>query len=235
MIVRPHGSSLLLITQPDHAALAGRIMDRWLTRGFPDGPHRASILRAIGEHDIGWRQVDAAPSVDEATGRVLDFITVPDHVRQSVWPRGVEALAADPIAATLVAEHAIQIYSRYHDDRAWAPFFGQMMALRDEQARRAGLSTDDIQRQYFFVRAGDLISLTFCNLWTELQEIGGHDIQLGDSGIVTVRPDPFAGATVPFDIPARAIHNRTFSSPVEAAEAFRSAPVITLSGIVKGI
>jgi uncharacterized protein DUF3891 len=234
MIVRPHGSSLLLITQPDHAALAGRIMGRWLTRGFPNEPHRASILRAIAEHDNGWRQVDADPCLDETTGRVLDFISAPDQVRQSVWPRGVEALADDPIAATLVAEHAIQIYSRYRDDGAWGSFFGQMTALRDQHARRAGLSTDDIERQYFFVRAGDLISLTFCNLWTELQKIGGHDIQLGDSGIVTVRPDPFAGSTVPFDIAARAIHNRTFESPAEAAEAFRRAPVITLSGIVKG-
>src|SRR5215207_6922569 len=30
MIVRPHGSTHLLVTQPDHAALAGRIMECWV-------------------------------------------------------------------------------------------------------------------------------------------------------------------------------------------------------------
>jgi uncharacterized protein DUF3891 len=233
MIVRPHGASLLLITQPDHAALAARIMDRWLIGGFPGEPRRASILRAIAEHDNGWREVDAAPLLDEATGRVQDFISAPVQVRQSVWPRAVERLADDPTSAALVAEHAIQIYSRFRDDAAWNAFFAEMAMLRNEHASRAGLPAEAIERQYFFVRAGDLISLTFCNAWAEVQQIGGHDIQLREGGVVTIRPDPFGGSSVPFDIPARAVHNRSFRSAAEAADAFRNASVITLSGIVR--
>ena len=77
MIVRSYASSCLLITQPDHAALAGRIMDVWATRGLRDAPQRASILRAVSEHDVGWREVDSAPLVDEANGQILDFISAP--------------------------------------------------------------------------------------------------------------------------------------------------------------
>jgi hypothetical protein len=234
MIVRPHASSLLLITQPDHAALAGRIMDRWLTRGFPGEPRRASILRAIAEHDNGWREVDAVPIVDEATGRILDFISAPADVRQRVWPRAVGGLSDDPTAAALVAEHAIQIYSRFRDDAAWRTFFDEMAALRDEHAARAGLSPAALEHQYFFVRAGDLISLTFCNAWTGVQPIGGHDIQLRDGGVVTIRPDPFAGSAVPFDVTARAVLNRPYASAAEAADAYHRASVITLSGIARG-
>ena len=108
-----------------------------------------------------------------------------------------------------------------------------MATLRNEHAGRAGLTGEAIERQYFFVRAGDLISLTFCNAWGEVQQIGGHDIQLREGGIVTIRPDPFGGSTVPFDIPARALHNRTFHSAAEAADAFHHASVITLSGILR--
>ena len=73
MIVRQHDSSLLLITQPDHAALAARVMQHWVANGLPDHPHRSSILHAIAEHDNGWQEVDAAPLVD-AAGRIADFV-----------------------------------------------------------------------------------------------------------------------------------------------------------------
>ena len=96
MIVRTTESSLLLIAQPDHAVLARQIMERWQTGGLPGEPRRASILHAIEEHDNGWREIDAAPVLDGATGRVLDFITIPADTRQAVWPRGVGRLAADP-------------------------------------------------------------------------------------------------------------------------------------------
>ena len=116
MIVRSDGTAQLLITQPDHAALAGRIMECWAADAFAAAPRRTEILLAIAEHDNGWREVDGAPLVDAATGRVLDFIHAPDAVRQGVWPRGVERLAHAPYAAALVAQHALEIYARYRTD-----------------------------------------------------------------------------------------------------------------------
>ena len=235
MIVRSYASSCLLITQPDHAALAGRIMDVWATRGLRDAPRRASILRAVSEHDVGWREVDSAPLVDEANGQILDFISAPASVRQGVWPRAVQRLSNDPTTAALVAEHAIQVYSRYRGDGQWTAFFDTMASLRDEHAARASLSKDAVREMYFFVRAGDLISLTFCTGWLEPQTIDDHEIKLVGPNDVGIRPDPFGGAVVPFDISARALPNRPFPSPAEAAELFRQAPVITLRGTVRGL
>src|SRR3954453_21006754 len=121
MIIQPGGSTQLLITQPDHAALAAAIVRQWTSGEFEESPRRSDILRAIAEHDNGWREVDAAPLVDRATGRILDFIHAPDAVRQGVWPRGVERLAGTPYVAALVAQHAIEIYSGYKDDPGWRP------------------------------------------------------------------------------------------------------------------
>jgi len=235
MIVRSYASSSLLITQPDHAALAGRIMDVWATRGLRDAPQRASILRAVSEHDVGWREVDAAPLVDEANGQILDFISAPASVRQGVWPRAVQRLSNDSTTAALVAEHALQVYSRYRGDGQWTAFFDTMASLRDEHAARASLSKDAVREMYFFVRAGDLISLTFCTGWLEPQTIDDHEIKLVGPNDVGIRPDPFGGAVVPFEISARALPNRPFPSPAEAAELFRQAPVITLRGMARGL
>lgn len=71
MIIRRLGSTDLLIPQPEHAALAARIMRQWHSDHFPDSPRKASILRAVEEHDSGWLEVDETLVVDEATGRLV--------------------------------------------------------------------------------------------------------------------------------------------------------------------
>jgi hypothetical protein len=234
MILRRAHSTLRLISQPDHAALAGRIMDRWLTRIFPGEPRRASVMRAIAQHDNGWRVVDAAPLLDPSTGRVLDFISAPAAVRQGVWPRGVARLADDPVAAALVAEHASQVYSRYRDDPDWRAFFDEVAALRDRHAARAELPPADLRRLYFFVRMGDLISLVFCNEWTDVQHLEDHTIEFAAPDRVIIQPDPFDGTSVPFEITAREMPDRPYADASEAAELFRAAPTLTLAGTAAG-
>jgi hypothetical protein len=232
MIIQPHLGDLLLITQPDHAALARRIMAHWVSRGFEDHERRDSLLHAIEEHDNGWREIDTAPLVD-ANGVLLDFIHAPVEIRQGIWPRGVRRLAADPVAAALVAEHALYVYRRYAGDPAWRDFFTEMEILRDEFTAGAGLAPEDIARDYFFLRAADLLSLVFCNGWTEPQDIDDYVVRLdGDTLVVT--PDPFAGASIAFEVMARRLPNRPYSSMEDAAASFLAGPVVPLAGRVRG-
>lgn len=205
MIIRPSGSSQLLITQPDHAALAARLMQHWSADGLPDSPRRPTILLAIREHDNGWREVDRSPIVDEATGRILDFVNAPEDVRRAVWPRGVGRLAHTPYAAALVAQHALHIYRRYRTAPAWSSFFGEMEAARARHLEAtSGATLDELLRDYFFLRIGDLASLTFCNGWTDAQsDDAGYTIRLEGSRLM-VTPDPFAGRRVPLEVAARA-------------------------------
>lgn len=87
MIIRPAASGCVLITQPDHAHLAGRIMEHCVS--LVENPRRDVILLAIGEHDAGWADTDSQPQIDPATGGVVDFIRAPLAVRQGVWPRTI--------------------------------------------------------------------------------------------------------------------------------------------------
>ncbi len=80
MIVRDDGSSFLLITQPDHARLARDIVAAFRTEPALDTPSRDTILFATLEHDNGWIEVDAEPTIDPATGRPCDFIAGPARV-----------------------------------------------------------------------------------------------------------------------------------------------------------
>ena len=208
-------------------------MAQWITGGLPEHPRRESILYAVEAHDNGWLDVDRAP-VRTADGHVADFMTLPIEDRRAVWPRGVNRLADDPVAAALVAEHSMFIFDRFRADTDWAPFFAAQAVLRAKYAAAAGVSLDELQRDYAFLRIADLISLTFCNRWTEPEGSFGHRIA-GDGGdVVLVTPDPFSGESVSLEIEARVMPHRVYRDDEDLAAAWHSAPTTTLTGLARG-
>jgi hypothetical protein len=214
MILRPHGSNRLAITQPDHAALAGRIIAAWRANGLPDSPRRDDILLAVAEHDNGWREVDDSLLVSPATGTILDFMTAPAHVKRGVWSRAIARLAATPYAAALVAHHAAHVYGRYRSDETWSPFFAEMEASRDQLLREAAAVTrENLLADYVFLRIGDLASLAFCTAGTILGGEFGVTVRL-DGARVVIIPDPFESADVPFTIDGHEIEGYTFTRRV---------------------
>jgi hypothetical protein len=229
VIVRTVGDRIQLITQPDHAHLAGRVMEHCA----PLATHsrRDAILHAVVEHDNGWAEEDAAPRVDPATGQIFDFVSAPAGVRQAVWPRGIARLADDPWAAALVAQHAITIYDRFRPENAWRPFFAEMEEARDRMLGADGGTLDDLLADYVFVRLADLISLTFCTGWTDEQRFGAWSVQRFDTRVV-VSPRAFSETGVPIEIEAREIRNRSFQSDEELRESLRDGNVMMLEGVV---
>lgn len=235
MIIQDLGASQLLITQPDHAALAGRIMRHWTADHLPQSSRRADILLAIAEHDNGWREVDAAPIVDPATGALLDFVHAPEDVRHGVWPRGVGHLSHVPYAAALVAQHAIHIHWRYRAAAGWSHFFVGMEGLRDRHLRATTASLAELQRDYMLVRIADLISLSFCAQWREEQNDGtGRTVRLVEGSHVTVDPDPFSGRIVKLEVSATEVPTGSYNSAADAIEAMARGARRTLAGTVSG-
>ena len=230
MIVRPVGDRLLLITQPDHAHLAGAIMAN--AAALERHPRRTSILLAVTEHDNGWLEVDAEPSVGPA-GDVVDFISAPIGVRHAVWPRAVARLDRDPWAAALVAQHAITVYDRFRSDDAWTQFFADMTALRDNVLTRTPLGADELLADYAFVRLGDLISLTFCTGWTSAQHYGDWTVERHENTVV-VTPDLFGGEVIPIEIEGAEITQRAYASDVDLREEMAQVKKRRLGGEVRG-
>jgi hypothetical protein len=229
VIVRQVAYGLQLITQPDHARLAGAIMQHGVALG--EHPRRTSILLAIAEHDNGWTEFDAAPLVDPATGVPLDFISAPVAVRQAVWPRGVARLAHDPWAAALVAQHAMAIFERYRTDSAWTRFFAEMEDTRYAHVNASGWSLHELARDYLFLGLGDVISLTFCNGWTDMQRFDRWSVRLSGSRVV-VTPDLFGGVSIPIAVAAREIPQRAFRDEAELGDALAATPTTNIEGSI---
>ena len=231
MIVRAVAGGVQLITQPDHARLARSIMEHCAPLAVR--PRRAAILHAIAEHDNGWAEEDAMPTVDPATGQVVDFVGAPLSVRHAVWPRGVARLSGEPWAAALVAQHAITVYDRFRSEADWASFFSEMETARGRWMRAAGLTIGDLAADYSFVRLADLISLTFCVGWLDPHQFEDWTVQLARTR-VTVTPDPFAGTAIPIEIVAREVPRQSFRSDRDLRVALAEARMTTLQGEVAG-
>jgi hypothetical protein len=231
VIVRPAHDGVQLITQPDHARLARTIMQHCIP--LTARPRRDSILHAIAEHDNGWAEEDAAPTVNPQTGNIVDFVSAPFSVRHAVWSRGVARLADDPWAAALVAQHALTVYDRFRSEAEWTSFFAEMEGARDAMLRASGMALDHFVADYAFVRLADLISLAFCTSWTDEQRFGGWTVQLCGTRVV-VTPDPFGGAEIPIEIKGREIRKQPFRSDAELRDALSEANATTLRGEVAG-
>ena len=238
MIVREDGDSFLLITQPDHARLARDIVAAMHTEPALATASRDTVLFATREHDNGWAEVDAEPTIDPATGRPCDFISGPAHVKHELWPRGIRRAAQlDPRAGALVAQHAITVYAYRAAEPEWKGFFAPITAMRDsllEQVGAAhGAARDAFDREYRCVRLGDSFSLQFCNGWTAPQETYGYTAALNGSSLV-ISPDPFAGGSVPLRIVARRVPARRYSSDADLRRALAKTIPEILEGKATG-
>ena len=137
MIVVPEGSTLLLVTQPDHAHFSGELLSLWRAGGLPGHPRRDDLLFAAREHDNGWREADAAPRWNAEGGRPHDFMTLPRQERIEIWERGTCRFAAErPYAALLITRHALNLFGGRRGEEGGTPSWTSWMISRAACWRR---------------------------------------------------------------------------------------------------
>lgn len=217
-------SVLRLVTQNDHAHLSAAILRLWRHDGLPANPRRRIILRAAREHDNGWRESDAAPRVDPASGRPRDFRSMTDDDRRTIWARGVDRHRADePEVTALVLAHARRLHRDREDNDAWRPLMDRWRALDDELAsRRAEDPSNDPEAfaaDYRLVDLADTLSLALADRWREDFDFRGVRCAprpAADADTLAIAPFPLAGATT-FDLPCRLIPDRRYASDTDLA------------------
>ena len=152
MIVVERGGRVLLITQLDHAALAGRFGGEWGNDGFEAPEPRASVILAASRHDEGWREWDDELRQDPEKGGPLYFLDVEieDYVR--LYGRGIERIAGlDPYAGLLVSLHGTgNVCGRWgvqrgirlskYDEAAWPPVIRRYVL--EQEALQSRLKLD---------------------------------------------------------------------------------------------
>jgi hypothetical protein len=222
-------SAWRLITQPHHAFFAAELLALWRTDGLPERPHREDLLFATREHDNGWRELDASPTVDRERGVPRDFLTVPAALRREVWTRGTERYVEErPRAALLIVQHALHLFRDSATSAESADFLAQLRSVRDELMAQTSASDSGVLENHAWLDLADRISLVACGALPRLDEPDGRTVTLEaeDSATGRVRlaihPFPLAGATT-FKIPCRAVPGRFYAGDADFAVEAASA------------
>lgn len=227
MIVRRDGDRLRLVTQPDHAAFAADLISLFRLPELVDHPRRAALLRAVRLHDNGWRELDAAPPVDPASGLPYTFIDLPRPLRLDVWERGAARYVdSDSYTALLITEHALTLFAgeapREDEIRdGWRELLACLADRRGELFARCGLDAAELTADYRFLDLADRLSLAVCNGWSEPFARHGFTVRLGDEGLA-LSPFPLAGATT-FEVPCRWVDARRYAGDGELTVALAGA------------
>jgi len=206
-----------LITHPDHAHLAGDFAAAWGNARFRKPEPRLRVLKGIAEHDDGWADRDAHPSVTregnpsafstELVGKYSAFeeIDIADYL--AVRDRAVRTVAKqDPYAGLLISMHTYNLLTA-HADRSTIARDGLILldAFLDRQQvfqqelqtlidADASLSNDEKSRQtmlehFRLLQACDNLSLLTCVAYPAAAHLL-HPLPLNDGGAEEVRVLP---------------------------------------------
>lgn len=198
----------LLVTQPDHAALAGALAARFAAPGFPEID--AGISRAIEIHDSGWSifppEADPkfTPHLDRS-GKPISFLEVDPSDFLLAWSRSINN-AEDVCAAGgyIVSSHFCALAEWRLDGVRDTPentqrlrAFLQSETARQERLQRlAARSREQLRDLLLVLQFCDLLSLYLCCGATDAvelpQEFAAGKVRVGrEDQAVLLHPSPF--------------------------------------------
>src|SRR5688500_8207027 len=232
LLPRPAGDLLRLVTQPDHAHLAGEALSLFRLPELTGHPRREALLRAVRLHDNGWRELDAAPPVDPASGLPYGFIELPSAQRLEAWERGTARYAgSDPYAALLAVEHALVLHADRRDREGWRELLPRLDERRAELLATCGLAEQELVADYRWLDLADSLSLAACAGWLKPTQRRGFTLapeapEQASTGLVAevrLAPFPLAGATT-LGVPCRFLPARRYRGDADLGAALAAAP-----------
>ncbi|MGE3316301.1 MAG: DUF3891 family protein [Planctomycetaceae bacterium] len=247
MIRRDDGDDWLLISQVDHAHLAGVIASAWGNAEVPALPRSEWLVPAVRGHDDGWREWEDSPHIDPATGTPREFLEMPMVEATAIWNRSIAKCGKHPFGKLWVSRHfqhltrlALESREDNNEDVAALEHFLEVQQAVEQDERAAGAALSFVgdkydqlaERGFRYVQMFDRMSLWLCCA----ERSKPQDFAVPHFGIVQLTPQSncstIVGAPGPLSVdslllstPARRIPARRYMSDDEYRRTLASAPV----------
>jgi hypothetical protein len=242
MIHRPDPNGTLLIGQPAHAWMSGRMARAWK---WPFQPWE-DVCLAAEQHDIGMAGWDARPELDPDTGLPYSFTSMPREMHVGLWSEAARLLLPQGrYPALLVSLHGTGLYERYlpADQLAAEPTRSYLAAEREFQSamqRSLNAEPAEVDDAASLVRCWDWMSLFLCTASSDratmqaVPSCEGDQATLemawidGDPTRVRVDPWPFLEPSLTLTVEGRLLGDR-YDDRESMLRALDEAPWRTLS------
>jgi hypothetical protein len=242
MIHRPDTDGTLMIGQPAHAWMSGRMARAWK---WPFQPWE-DVCLAAEQHDIGMAAWDARPELDPATGLPYSFTSMPREMHVGLWSKAARLLLPQGrYPALLVSLHGTGLYERYvpADQLEAEPTRSYLAAEREFQAamrRSLGAEPAEVEDAASLLRCWDWMSLFLCTASSDrstmeaVPSCEGDQVTLemawidGDPTRVRVDPWPFLEPSLTLPVEGRLLGGR-YDDRESMLRALEQSPWRTLS------
>ena len=252
MIRRDDTDGWILITQYDHAVLAGNLMERWGNETFSPPLPREEVLFSVREHDCGWKEWDSSPKINPENGYPANFMEMESSDQTGIWRESFESHAEEhPYASALIALHFARfnrklltkdpsdVYAKSLEGGIDG-FVSDMLGI---DVSKRGAVPPGIKINLRLLQVGDIISLALCHGWESMEiahvpvDYEGNSRRLAlksDDGFnFTVSPYPFSGTTLKLRVQARKLGRRSYSGNEDLRRSLGNAPYAALDFTIR--
>ena len=244
MIVRHESdSSLVMITQNDHAKVSGLCASHWGNARFARARPYEPCVRAAFLHDLAWLREETSPRFDPAKGTTVNYLDVPNESQIDEYPWATNWLGKlDPYTALLVSKHRTGIWkSRYgllkqphYAGRTLSPQIEKLVERTHAEQRAALAAFDEreVTTNYVLLQIWDLLSLYICST-EQLQQVSWEPVPTSYAPgadecirLAPVEPGRISITPYPFDQPSLdvgVVHRRLPTGRFDDLRAFHTA------------
>lgn len=181
-----------LVSQPDHAEVAGLLAANWGNDEFARPGHfansgdperlRAETVLAIAQHDNGWWEWEATPELSEVDGLPLDLTAVLKDQQDAMnrWRLGIPRFSAKhPYVSLLISFHAYWLYAHgcqtdpdpaFTHPLFWKGSSTQLMGDKNDTARSFIGEIKEIQDEL----TARLRKDPACAAWADTEHLNPH-------------------------------------------------------------
>lgn len=236
----------MMITQSDHAKLAGLFAAHWGNRMFERPRPHASMMRAAQYHDGGWLRYETNPYLDPATGKSPSYQQVPNDAPQlAAYQWAIDMLTdVDSYTGLMVSKHRTGLWQQRYSAITQPPP-GPPRKLTSEvedfiarnEARQhvitAGLDRHEVAVNYNLLQVWDLLSLYICSNEQHKDHViapaptayaaggSGVALKLTPTSPATIAVDPFPFDQAPLE--AAVVYRQLSQSALHDADTFKAA------------
>jgi hypothetical protein len=251
MIVLKRDNVLVLVHQPEHAAMAAAIAQAWRPPTMLPADIWERFLDAVRCHDDGWLAAEKRPTLADDR-RPFDFKQIPSDQHITIWRRSVDlASQRDAYTCLLVAHHARHLYTTTSvgndDNPAAAQGFINELAVRivrcteplelGDAQEQAAISPRCVNAARRLLTMFDWLSLSLLGALpmpenTEPLAFGEGEARLTitpTSDGATLSPWPFLTESVRVECPATLVADRAYDSSTALLESMRHSRPQTLA------